>query len=93
MIGRYAELEGDLDAGVKLIRDDRVMIAGGIPQTDQNANMEVQQAQRDHRAELNGGPAKWVVRIEDPMVRIKGDTAVVSYIRLGDMVPPGTPKT
>jgi len=91
LLEKYTDLEGDLAAQAKLISDDRIMIAGGVRQTDQDANMEVQQAQRDHRAELNGGPAKWIVRFEDPIVRVYGDTAVVSYIRLGDIFPPGTP--
>ena len=89
LIERYAALEGDLDAQAELIRDDRIMIAGGVRQTDQAANMAVQQAERDHRAALNGGPAQWIIRVEDLMVRVYGDTAVASYVRLGNIFPPG----
>jgi ketosteroid isomerase-like protein len=83
---RYAELESDLDAQASMIRDDRVMIAGSARQTDQAKNMEVQiAAQRANNAMAGGG--KMVVRIESPEVRVYGDTAVASFMRLTNIFP------
>jgi len=88
VINSYAELEGDLQAQSRLIRDDRVMIAGSARQTDQSKNMEVQMAQREANAAASGGPAKWIVRIESPEIRIYGNTAVASFMRLTNIIPP-----
>lgn len=90
-IDRYAELEGNLEAQAEMIRDDRIMIATGMRQTDQAANMAMQQAQRDQATKINGGPAKWVMRVEGPIVRVYGDTAVASFVRLTNIFPPNTP--
>lgn len=87
LVERYAELEGDLRAQSRLIRDDRVMIAGSARQTDQAMNMAVQMAQRAANEKLSGGPAKWMVRIESPEVRVYGNTAVVSFMRLTNIFP------
>jgi hypothetical protein len=88
VIDRYAELEGDLRAQARLIRDDRVMVAGSARQTDQAKNMAVQIAQREANADAGGGPAKWMVRIEAPEVRVYGNTAVASFMRLTNIFPP-----
>lgn len=88
-IDRYAALEGDLEAQAALIRDDRVMIAGSARQTNQKENMAVQIAQQDAFNAIAGGPAKWIVRTEAPEVRIYGNTAVASYMRLTNIYPPG----
>ena len=37
-----AELEQDLEAQAALVRDDRVQIGGGVRQTNQSQNLEVQ---------------------------------------------------
>jgi hypothetical protein len=88
-IDRYAALEGDLEKQASMIRDDRVMIAGSARQTDQKENMAVQMAQRDANHALVGGAAKWMLRTESPEVRVYGDTAVASYVRLTSIFPPG----
>ena len=88
LLDRYAATEGDLEAQARLIRSDRIMIAGGARQSDQAANMAVQIADRDHRAALEGGTAKWIIRIEDPIIRMYGDTAVASFVRLTSIYPP-----
>jgi hypothetical protein len=88
VIHSYAELEGDLQAQSTLIRDDRVMIAGSARQTDQSMNMKVQMAQREANDAASGGPAKWVVRIEAPEIRVYGNTAVASFMRLTNIFPP-----
>lgn len=90
LLDRYAGLEGDLEAQAKLIRDDRVMIAGGVRQSDQAQNLAVQIADRDHRAALEGGEAKWIVRLESPEIRVYGNTAVASFIRLANIYPPNS---
>lgn len=90
-IDRYAATEGDLDAQSALIRDDRVMIAGSARQTNQAENMAVQIAQREANNAVSGGPAKWIVRTEVPEVRVYGNTAVASYMRLTNIFPPGAP--
>ena len=36
-----------------------------------------------------GGPPKVIVRIENPLVQIYGDVAVVSFVRLFDAAAPG----
>ena len=90
LLDRYAATEGDLDAQARLIRDDRIMIAGGARQTDQAMNLAVQKAGEEHRAALTGGKAKWIVRFEDPIIRVYGDTAVASFVRLTNIYPPGS---
>jgi len=89
LINRYAELEGNLEAQAALIRADRVMIAGAARQTDQTRNMAMQMAQRDANNAAAGGEAKWIVRTEVPEVRVYGNTAVASYMRLTNIFPPG----
>ena len=88
-IDRYAELEGNLEQQARLIRDDRVMIAGSARQTDNAENMAVQMAAREANESVAGGEVRWMVRTEAPEVRVYGDTAVASYIRLTSIFPPG----
>jgi uncharacterized protein (TIGR02246 family) len=89
LLDRYAATEGDLEAQARLMRDDRIMIAGGVRQSDQARNLAVQVADRDHRSDMQGGEADWIVRFEDPVIRVYGDTAVASFIRLTNIYPPG----
>lgn len=84
---KYAELENDLEAQASMIRSDRVMIAGSARQTDQDKNMAMQIAQRDANNAAAGGPAKLVMRIEAPEVRVYGNTAVASFMRLTNVFP------
>ena len=89
VIERWAALENDLIAQAELIRDDRVQISGGIRQTNQKLNLEVQLLRFDAMAEEMGGKPKIIVRIENPLIRIYGNVAVASFVRLFDAAPPG----
>jgi len=42
----------------------------------------------DALVESWGGEPQMVVRIEDPLIRVYGDTAVASFLRLFDVAPP-----
>ena len=86
-IERYAALEGNLEEQAEMIRDDRVMIATGVRQRNNAQNMAAQMAQRDHASRVNGGPAKWMMRAEDAEIRIYGDVAVASFMRLTSIFP------
>jgi ketosteroid isomerase-like protein len=89
VIEQWAALENDLIAQAELIRDDRVQIGGGIRQTNQKLNLEVQLLRFDAMAEEMGGQPKMIVRIENPLIRIYGNVAVASFVRLFDAAPPG----
>ena len=91
VVHRWAELESNLEAQAQLVREDRVQIAGGIRQTDQAKNLEVQLANHNARVREQGGEPEMIVRIESPLVRIYGDTAVVSFIRLFNVIPHNQP--
>jgi len=89
VIEKWAALESDLRAQADLIRDDRVQISQGIRQSNQAGNLAVQLLKHDARVEFWGGEPMMMVRIEDPLVRVYGDVAVASFIRLFDVAPPG----
>jgi ketosteroid isomerase-like protein len=89
VIEKWAALESDLRAQAELIRDDRVQISQGIRQSDQAGNLAVQLLKHDARVEFWGGEPMMMVRIEDPLVRVYGDVAVASFMRLFDVAPPG----
>ena len=91
LIENWAALENDLEAQASLVRDDRVQIGGGIRQTDQAKNLEVQIMRYDALVESWGGEPQMIVRIEDPLIRVYGDAAVASFLRLFDVAPPGKP--
>ena len=86
-IERYAALEGNLEEQAEMIRDDRVMFATGVRQRTNAQNMAAQMAQRDHASRVNGGPAEWMMRAEDAEIRIYGDVAVASFMRLTSIFP------
>lgn len=85
-IHEYGELEGDLDAQSRLIRDDRVMITS-IRQSDNKKNMMIQKENRKANEALSGGKAKWVTTIEAPQVKVYGDVAVASFMRSFNIYP------
>jgi hypothetical protein len=87
-VERYGNLEEDLDAQSRLIRDDRVMITN-IRQTDNAKNMQIQMADRKAGETLNGGKTRFITTIESPHVAIYGNTAVASFIRI---FRPGAPR-
>ena len=88
VIAKWAELEHDLTAQAELVRDDRVQIGGGIRQSNQAENLAVQLLRYNALLETWGGEPEMIVRIEDPLVRVYGDVAVASFIRLFDVAPP-----
>ena len=85
-IDQYGELEDDLAAQSKMIRDDRVMITG-IRQTDNAKNMEIQMAGRKAGEALNGGKTRFITTIESPHVAVYGNTAVASFVRIFNVYP------
>ena len=89
VIEKWAELEHDLTAQAELVRDDRVQIGGGIRQSNQAENLAVQLMRYNALMESWGGEPEMIVRIEDPLVRVYGDVAVASFMRLFDIAPPG----
>ena len=90
VVQQYADLEGDLEAQARLIRDDRVMITN-VRQTDQAQNMAVQIAARKANEAANGGPAQIFTSIESPEIRVYGDVAVASFVRLFTVIPNNQP--
>ena len=89
VIHQWASLEQDLEAQAALVREDRVQIGGGVRQTDQSQNLAVQLMNYNAMVEAMGGEPGMIVRIESPLVRIYGDVAVASFVRLFNLVPPG----
>jgi hypothetical protein len=87
VVNQWAALEGDLAEQAKLIRSDRVQIAGNGRQSDQAGNLKVQQANANARARVAGGEPEMIVRLEAPQVAVYGDTAVVSFVRLFNVIP------
>jgi len=74
-IDQYGELEDNLAAQAKMIRDDRVMITA-IRRTDNAKNMEIQMAGRKAGEAVNGGKTRFITTIESPHIAIYGNTAV-----------------
>ncbi len=89
-IDQYGELEDDLAAQARLIRDDRVMITG-VRQTDNAKNMEIQMAGRKAGEAVNGGKTRFITTIESPHIAIYGNTAVASFIRIFNVYPHNQP--
>jgi len=87
IIYQYGDLENDLEAQAKLMRSDRVYIAGGIRQTDEAKNMANQIAGRKAGESLSGGKTEFVTTIEDPVISIHGDVAVASFLRWWNVYP------
>ncbi len=88
-IQRYGELENDLVAQAKMIRDDRVFINAGVRQSDQAKNMSIQIANRKANEAVNGGKTKFITTIESPQVAVYGNVAVASFVRIFNVFPNG----
>jgi hypothetical protein len=86
VIEQYGELEDDLAAQARMMRDDRVMITN-VRQTDNAKNMEIQMAGRKAGEALNGGKTRFITTIESPHIAIYGNTAVASFIRIFNVYP------
>jgi len=87
IVHQYGELENDLEAQAKLMRSDRIFIAGGMRQTDEAKNMANQIAGRNANEALSGGKTKFITTIEGPLVSIHGDVAVASFVRWWNIYP------
>ena len=87
VVQQWADTEADLTAQAKTIRADRVQVTGGGRQSDQAGNLRVQLANHNARVRTAGGEPELIVRIESPQVAVYGDTAVVSFMRLFNVVP------
>ena len=86
VVQQWAALENDLEAQADLIRDDRIQIFGMIRQTNQAQNLRIQLAQQKSRDAVDPGGSV-IVTIESPIIRIYGNTAVVSFVRLFNVFP------
>jgi len=91
VVMQYGDLEGDLDAQAKLMRSDRVYIVGGVRQTDEAKNMAMQMAARQATEAVNGGKTKFMTIIEGPVIRVYGDVAVASFVRVFRTIPHNQP--
>ncbi len=91
VVMQYGDLEGDLDAQTKLMRSDRVYIVGGVRQTDEAKNMAMQMAARQATEAVNGGKTKFMTIIEGPVIRVYGDVAVASFVRVFNTIPHNQP--
>jgi hypothetical protein len=87
VVQQWADTEADLTAQAKTIRADRVQVTGGGRQSDQAGNLRVQLANHNARVRTAGGEPELIVRIESPQVAVYGDTAVVSFMRLFNVIP------
>ncbi len=90
-IQRYGDLEGDLDAQAKFIRDDRVQIFSSVRQSDQAKNLMIQKEVREAGEAVNGGKTKFITTIESPQVAIYGNVAVASFVRTFATFPHNQP--
>jgi hypothetical protein len=87
VVQQWADTEADLVAQANVIRSDRVQVTGNGRQSDQAGNLRVQIANHNARAKAAGGEPEMIVRIESPQVAVYGDTAVVSFVRLFNVIP------
>ena len=83
----WADPDADLVTPGQLIRADRVQVTGNGRQSDQAGNLRVQIANHNARVKTAGGEPEMIVRIESPQVAVYGDTAVVSFMRLFNVIP------
>ncbi len=86
LVKQYGDLEDDLAAQSKLMRDDRVMITN-IRQTNNDKNMEIQMATRKANEAVSGGKTRFITTIESPHIAIYGNTAVASFVRTFTVLP------
>lgn len=91
VVMQYGNLEGDLAAQAKLMRSDRVYIAGGFRQTDEAKNMSIQMAGRQAAEAANGGKTKFIVNVEGPVIAVYGNVAVASFVRVFNTIPHNKP--
>ena len=91
VIQQYGDLEGDLYAQANLFRADRDYIQGGFRRTDQAKNMAIQIANRKANEAANGGKTMFITTIEGERVKIIGNVAVASFVRVFSTYPHNQP--
>jgi len=91
VVQQYGDTEGDLAAQAKLMRSDRVYITGGFRQTNEAKNMAGQMAARAAAEAVNGGKTKFMTYIEGPVIRVYGNVAVASFVRVFQTIPYNQP--
>ena len=91
VVHKYGDTEGDLATQAKLMRADRVYITGGFRQTDEAKNMATQMAARQASEAVNGGKTKFMTVIEGPVVRVYGNVAIASFVRVFNTFPHNQP--
>jgi len=91
VVHKYGDTEGDLATQTKLMRADRVYITGGFRQTDEAKNMATQMAARQASEAVNGGKTKFMTMIEGPVIRVYGNVAVASFVRVFNTIPHNQP--
>jgi len=91
VVQKYGDTEGDLRTQAKLMRPDRVFISEGFRQTDEDKNMAIQLATRQAWETHRGGKLKFITVIEDPVIRIYGNVAVASFVRVFFTFPHNMP--
>ncbi len=91
VVHKYGDTEGDLATQAKLMRADRVYITGGFRQTDEAKNMATQMAARQASEAVNGGKTKFMTMIEGPVIRVYGNVAVASFVRVFNTIPHNQP--
>lgn len=85
-LDRYVETENDLERQAELMTDDRTYIVGGARFTDNVANMRGQIANQKLARALDPD-GMMIVTIEDPMIKVYGDTAIASFYRHWNWIP------
>jgi hypothetical protein len=86
LLDEYVRTETDLERQAQLMTDDRTYIAGGARFTDNVANMKGQIAGQKLGRELDPD-GMMIVTIEDPIIRINGDTAITTFYRHWNYIP------
>jgi ketosteroid isomerase-like protein len=86
LLDEYVRTETDLEKQAQMMTNDRTYIIGGARFTDNVANMKGQIAGEKLSRELDPD-GMLIVTIEDPMIRIHGDTAITSFYRHWNYVP------
>jgi ketosteroid isomerase-like protein len=86
LLDEYVRTENDLESQAKMMTDDRTYIIGGARFTDNVANMKGQIAGQNLGRELDPD-GMMIVTIEDPIIRINGDTAITTFYRHWTFIP------
>jgi ketosteroid isomerase-like protein len=86
LLDEYVRTETDLEKQAQMMTDDRTYIVGGARFTDNAANMKGQIAGQMLNLELDPD-GMMIVTIEDPIIRILGDTAITSFYRHWNYIP------